>query len=152
MAERRLVTCIEVLSPTDKRGLGREEYAVKRLQILSGSAHLVEIDLLRVGARFPTGEPLPEAAYFVFISHAEARGQVQVWPIALDQSLPLVPIPLLPSDEPVKLNLQQALRVVYDIIGYDELIDYNAPPPGPLTSAEAAWIEEQLRRSGRRAA
>ncbi len=49
VAERRLVTCIEVLSPTNKRGPGREEYAGKRLQILSGGAHLVEIDLLRVG-------------------------------------------------------------------------------------------------------
>src|SRR5262245_45363826 len=31
VAERRLVTCIEVLSPTNKRGPGREEYAAKRM-------------------------------------------------------------------------------------------------------------------------
>src|SRR5947209_14772918 len=30
VAERRLVACIEVLSPTNKRGTGREEYAAKR--------------------------------------------------------------------------------------------------------------------------
>src|SRR5262249_36518551 len=52
--ERRLVTCIEVLSPTNKTGAGREEYAGKRFQILSSQAHLLEIDLLRKGARFPT--------------------------------------------------------------------------------------------------
>ena len=37
------MTCIEVLSPTNKRGPGREEYAGKRFQVLSGAAHLVEI-------------------------------------------------------------------------------------------------------------
>jgi hypothetical protein len=150
VAERRLVTCIEVLSPTNKRGPGRDEYAGKRFQILSGTAHLAEIDLLRVGTRFPTVKPLPAVPYFVFLSRAGRRGEVEVWPIALEQPLPVVPIPLLPGDEPVPLDLQQALSVVYDIIGYDELIDYTQQPPGPLTPAEAAWAEEQLRRAGRR--
>lgn len=150
VAERRLVTCIEVLSPTNKRGPGREEYAGKRFQILSDSAHLVEIDLLRVGTRFPTAEPLPAVPYFVFLSQAGRRHEVEVWPVALNEPLPAVPIPLLPGDPPVFLELQQALTVVYDIIGYDELVDYTQPPPGPLTLAEADWIEEQLRRAGRR--
>lgn len=150
VAERRLVTCIEVLSPTNKRGPGREEYMGKRFQILAGGAHLVEIDLLRVGARFPTGKPLPAVPYFVFISHAERRHEVEVWPIPLDQPLPEISIPLLPDDPPVRLALQQALSVIYDIIGYDELIEYAQPPSGPLTPTQAAWIEEQLRRAGRR--
>src|SRR5262249_27650271 len=136
VAERRLVTCIEVLSPTNKRGPGREEYAAKRYQILSGTAYLVEIDLLRVGTRFPTAQPLPAVPYFVFVSHSERRQEVQVWPIGLEQRLPEVPIPLLPGDPPVPLDLQQALATVYDIIGYDELLDYNQAPPGPLAPAE----------------
>jgi hypothetical protein len=152
VAERRLVTCIEVLSPTNKRGTGREEYAAKRFHILSGTAHLVEIDLLRVGTRFPTTEPLPAVPYFVFISRAGRRTTVEVWPIGLEQPLPEIKLPLLEGDAPVPLDLQRALGVVYDIIGYDELIDYTRPPPGPLTPAEAAWVEEQLRRSGRRKA
>lgn len=81
-----MVTCIEVLSPTNKRGSGREEYIGKRLQILSGNANLVEIDLLRIGVRFPTGEPLPAVPYFVFISQAGRRHDVGVWPIALEQA------------------------------------------------------------------
>lgn len=150
VAKRRLVTCIEVLSPTNKRGSGREEYLAKCFQIISGATHLVEIDLLRIGTRFPTGTPLPAAPYFVFISHAEQRDRVEVWPIALEQPLPAVPVPLLPGDSPAPLDLQQALSTVYDIIGYDELIDYSTTPPGPLTPAESAWIEEQLSRAGRR--
>jgi hypothetical protein len=150
IAERRLVTCIEVLSPTNERGSGRDEYAGKRFQIISGDAHLVEVDLLRVGDRFPTGEPLPPTSYFVFVSHAERRKQVQVWPIALEQPLPTIGIPLLPDDPPTSVDLQKALSVVYEVFAYDEIIDYNQPPPGPLTHEQAAWIDEQLRRAGRR--
>jgi hypothetical protein len=152
VAERRLVACIEVLSPTNKRGPGREEYAAKRFQVLSGAAHLVEIDLLRVGTRFPTTQPLPAVPYLVFVSPAGRRAEVGVWPIALEQPLPVVEIPLLEGDGTVPLDLQQALGVVYDIIGYDELIDYSRPPPGPLTPDQAAWVEEQLRRARRRTA
>ncbi len=150
VAQRRLVTCLEVLSPTNKRGPGREEYAGKRWHILSSTAHLVEIDLLRVGRRFPTVEPLPAVPYFVFISQAGRRHEVEVWPIALEQPLPVVPIPLLPGDSAVTLDLQQAFTIIYDIIGYDDLVDYSQPPPGPLTPAETALVEEQLHRAGRR--
>lgn len=150
MAERRLVACIEVLSPTNKIGSGWEEYAVKRLQILSGAAHLLEIDLLRVGARFPTAEPLPAVPYFVFLSRMGQRSKVEVWPIALEQPLPTVYIPLLPGDPDVRLDLQQALSTIYEIIGYDELIDYTNPPPGPMAAQQLTWIDEQLRRAGRR--
>lgn len=150
VAERRLVTCIEVLSPTNKIGPGREEYAGKRFQIVSSSAHLLEIDLLRAGTRFATGEPLPKAAYFVFLSRAEKRKEVEVWPIPLASPLPEVAVPLLAGDADAVLNLQQALTTVYDILGYDELIDYQQPPTGPLTPAESTWVEEQLRLSGRR--
>ena len=73
---------------------------------------------------------------------------MEVWPIALEQTLPVVPLPLPPGDAAVPLDLQQALAVVYDVIGYDELLDYTRPPPGPLSPAEAAWVGERLRRAG----
>lgn len=73
-----------------------------------------------------------------------------MWPIALEEPLPTVQVPLLPADAAVALNVQQALTVVYDIIGYDELVDYKQPPPGPLTPTQSTWFDEQLRRAGRR--
>ena len=42
------------------------------------------------------------------------------------------------------------LTTVYDIRGYDELIDYEQPPPGSLSAAESAWVDEQSRCAGRR--
>src|SRR5262245_5194569 len=41
--ERRLVTSIEVLSPTNKRSAGRDEYLAERYRIVQSTAHLVEI-------------------------------------------------------------------------------------------------------------
>src|SRR5437588_8414823 len=150
VAQRRLVACIEVLSPTNKRGPGREEYAAKRFELLSGPAHFLEIDLLRGGVRFPTTESLGDVPYFVFLSRADDRKRVVVWPIALAQPLPEVSIPLLPGDPDVQLNLQQALNTIYDIFGYNELLDYTQPPSGVLSDAERVWVEECLCRTGRR--
>ncbi len=87
---------------------------------------------------------MPANPYFVFVSQASRRHDVEIWPIALNQTLPEVSIPLLP-DEAVVLDLQKALSVIYDIIGYDELIDYMLPPPGLLSESEIEWVVEQLR-------
>ena len=43
-----------------------------------------------------------------------------------------------------------ALTTVYDTLGYDAMINFRQPPPGPLTPAELARVVEQLRRTGRR--
>src|SRR5437773_2435543 len=49
-AGQRVVTVIEVLSPTNKyAGPGRESYIAKQQEVLQSSSHLVEIDLLRAG-------------------------------------------------------------------------------------------------------
>jgi hypothetical protein len=47
---QRVVTVIEVLSPTNKyAGPGRDSYLKKQQEVLQSSSHLVEIDLLRLG-------------------------------------------------------------------------------------------------------
>lgn len=149
-AERRLVTCIEVLSPTNKSRSGRDEYASKRFQILSGASNLVEIDLLRSGTRYPT-KPLPAAPYFVFVCRGERPSKVEVWPIGLDQSLPReLSIPLLEGDPDAKLDLQFAFQTIYDIFAFDETLDYREAPAGPLTLEQVKWIDERLRLARKR--
>lgn len=144
-AERRLVTTLEILSPWNKRGSGRDEYLDKRRKLLRSSSHLVEIDLLRAGRRLPMKDPLPAASYYVLVSRAEARPMVEVWPIALQDPLPEVPVPLLPGDADVRLDLQAAVRTVYDLGGFDLVLDYTRPLSPALSGEEAAWAAERLR-------
>jgi hypothetical protein len=150
-ASRQLVTAIEVLSPTNKRGDGREEYLGKRRRILLSSAHLMEIDLLRRGERVPMQEPLPEAPYFVFLSRVERRPLTEIWPVRLTDSLPVLPLPLLPGDADVPLDLQRSFTDAYDLLGYDLAVDYSQAAEVPLQGDEAVWADKRLREAGVRA-
>lgn len=148
VANRELVAAIELLSPTNKRGEGYQEYLDKRRRLLFNTAHLMEIDLLRQGRRIPMQQPLPSAPYFVFLGRVERRPVVEVWPIQLNMRLPLVPVPLLAEDEDVVLDLQLALNTVYDALNYHLSVDYTHPPKIPLNQEEAAWAIERLQAAG----
>ncbi len=148
--DRLLVTSIEVLSPSNKRGEGRQEYLAKRRRVLLGTAHLVEIDLLRKGQRLPMKELLPTAPYYVYVGRSETRPDTDVWPISLNASLPQVPIPLLAEDRDVTLDLQLALTTVYDLSDYDLELDYTKPPDVSFSPEEAEWSDSRLRAAGLR--
>lgn len=148
--QRQLVTAIAILSPTNKRGDGRREYLTKRQRLLHSATHLMEIDLLHVGERVPMQQPLPEAPYFVLLSRAEERPLLDVWPIALAEPLPTVPVPLLPGDPDVRLDLQAAFRAAYDLVGYDLLVDYTQPTEVTLSAHEVLWLEKHLQTVGLR--
>jgi Protein of unknown function (DUF4058) len=136
----RLVAVIELLSPVNKRrGKGREEYLEKRRTFLTSPAHVIEIDLLRSYPRMPFDDPLPPAHYLVMVCKAGERPRSSVWPISVRQSLPTIPIPLLPPDPPVLLDLGQALHAAYERARYDLRVDYRKPPVPPLSTADAAW-------------
>ncbi len=137
--DRSLVTAIEVLSPTNKDRFGRGDYLAKRQRFLQSDTHLLEIDLLRTGRRLPMTDPIPATDYCVLLSRADRRPVADVWPVSVRQRLPAVPIPLLPGDPDVSLDLQAALTSVYDDWAYDLELDYRLPAPVPLAAADAAW-------------
>ncbi len=149
-ASRELVASIEVLSPTNKRGDGLAKYQQRRRELLAGPAHFVEIDLLRIGERFPVPTPLPSVPYFVFLSRANRRPRVETWPIALDQPLPEVPIPLLAGDPDVMLDIQLAFQTIYSLFKYHRAADHTGDPRESLSTEQAAWAEERLRLAGLR--
>lgn len=147
---RRLITAIELLSPTNKRGDGLMEYRKKRNEYLTSEVHFVEIDLLRIGERFPVRGPLPSVPYFVFLSRAHRRPRLDVWPIALNQPLPTVHVPLAVGDDDTTLDLQQALTTAYNGYGYDDAVDHSSQPTVPLDAAQSEWTEGCLRQAGMR--
>ena len=145
-----LVAAIEILSPTNKRREGRREYLRSARRFLDSSVHLLEVDLLRKGRRVPMEEKLPLAPYFVFLSRADQVLLTDVWPIALDQPLPVVPVPLLAGEDDARLDLQRALVMVYDEYGLNYMISYSKPPDVPLAPEQAAWVDQHLRAAGLR--
>ncbi len=148
-----LVTAIELLSPANKRpgADGADAYEKKRQELYLSSAHLLEIDLLRGGQRPRLAEPLPDYPYFVLLSRAERRPTIEIWPIGLQAPLPVLPVPLLPPDPDVALNLGAVLQQVYRNARYDVQVDYREPPPPPeISPDDSAWLDARLRERGLR--
>lgn len=143
-ANNTLVTSIEILSPVNKREPGITPYRQKRQRLYQSKVHLIEIDLLRRGTR-PFAHPrLPAVPYLVTLTRAQAT-TVELWPIALQEKLPVIPVPLRPPDEDVPLDLATAVRDIYDEAFYNLSIDYNqAPPPPTLSDEEQQWLNECL--------
>lgn len=149
----QLVTAIEILSPVNKRP-GHDayiEYHRKRRDLLRSPVHLVELDLLRGGERMPLEKPVGSSAYVIMVSNAQHRPLVKVWPLQLDNPLPVLPVPLLEPDPDVALDLGTAVAAVYERGGYASIIDYRQPPPLPnLSDAESRWLDDLLRQRGLR--
>jgi Protein of unknown function (DUF4058) len=150
LSNRLLVTAIEFMSPTNKRGQGHRRYLKKRRRLPLSRAHLLEIDLLRTGDRVPMVDPLPDASYFVFLSRAGRRPATEVWPIALDETLPTVKVPLLASDADVSLNLQHVFEQVYKLGGMEYLVDDRQRPDVPVAADWQRWADQRLRNAGKR--
>jgi hypothetical protein len=136
---RELITVIEFLSPTNK-GRHRDQYLLKRDQILVSTAHLVEVDLLR-GGEAPPAPDRPECAYSVMVSRAEQRPEAEFWPIGLRDPLPVVPIPLRAPDRDATLDLQALLQKVYDAGRYTYYI-YEVPLSQPINPEDETWARQ----------
>lgn len=148
--KKKLITVIEFLSPTNKIGSGREQYLKRQAEILNSPVHLLEIDLIRRGKRLPLKQRLPSAPYFVFLSRVKDRPKVEVWPIAFDQPLPTVPVPLAGKDQDVSLDLQQAHDEVFNVFRFDLDFDYAQPPDVPLPPEVEPWAQKVLRKAKKR--
>ncbi len=133
---RRVVTIIEVLSPTNKApgSEGRREYQRKQTEIMHGDSHLLEIDLLRFGAHTVAAplENLPAREswdYIVSLHRFTDRFRCAFWLNRLSDPLPEVLVPLLPEDDDVVLDLQAVFREAYSSGRFFEDIDYSQPLP-----------------------
>jgi hypothetical protein len=149
---RQLVAVLEVLSPSNKvkRARGRENYREKRREVLISPSHFIEIDLLRAGVPLIARHLLPPHDYLVHVSRASRRPKGEFWPIPLRQRLPVISVPLLEADADAKLDLQEALDLVYERAGYDLDIDYGADAVPPLRGDAVTWAAELLTAKGLR--
>jgi hypothetical protein len=144
--ESRLVTCIEVLSPTNKRPhtAGWYPYQRKRQVFLQGHANLVEIDLLRGGQRMPMVEGWSPSPYHICVLRRETAPKFETYSAHFNQSLPTVPIPLALPDADIKLPLQPLVDEIYARAKFGLSFNYHRRLDPPLAAEETAWLQQRL--------
>jgi hypothetical protein len=150
VATGRVITTIEILSPTNKKGQGRQKYEKKRQQVLNSRTHLVEIDLLRAGEALPMHSQTSTSDYHVLVSRAYDRPNADLYPFNLQELMPSIPIPLQLNEQEPVLPLKLLLEDLYERSGYAYFINYRLDPIPALTSDNQAWLDQLLRPAGLR--
>jgi hypothetical protein len=150
----RLVATIEVVSPANKTPsqAGFDKYREKQREILAAQAHLIEIDLLRKGTHV-TAVPREMARtaagpfdYHVSLHRFDRPNDYFLYPVWLEERLPVLAIPLLPGDPEVLLDLQSAFTLAYDAGPFRKRICYGDDPIRPrLRPDQAEWAGSILK-------
>jgi Protein of unknown function (DUF4058) len=152
----RVVTVIEVVSLSNKRGAGLKVYRKKRRKLLASDVNVVEIDLVRKGnwkalLQPHTSPAKHETPYRATLRFAGDLAAVYLIPIPLRQALPKLPIPLRKGDAVVFLDVQPLVNAVYERGRCEQVLDYDKPPPEPaITAGDVAWCEEIVRHANLR--
>ena len=69
----------------------------------------------------------------------------EIWPVALNEPLPTIPIPLVYPDADVLLDLAAVFNQIYKDAYYHLRIDYTAAVPAPqLRPDMAVWCKRIL--------
>jgi len=151
-ADNRVVTAMEVLSPSNKQsGPGRDSYLEKREELWNSGVNLVEIDLLRAG--LPTvrlsdkkRSQLGVWTYLVAVTRCQPP-RLEVYPAPLRERLPRIAVPLGSEDQDVVLDMQTIFTRCWAEGPYPEILLYGNPPPGMLTPDDAKWCQDRLQQA-----
>ena len=149
---RRLVTSLEVLSPTNKKPghACQAQFLRKQRELRARGVALVEIDLLR-GGRHSTAVPLDrlrEVAepfdYHLCVTLPGRTDRYFVEPFTLRDPLPAVDVPV--DDGLVTVDLQAAFAEAYAVGAFAESLVYDPDrvPPPALTEAQRAFVRGRL--------
>ncbi|MEN3001191.1 MAG: DUF4058 family protein [Armatimonadota bacterium] len=157
--QRKVVTIIELLSPTNKtpNSVGRKLYLEKQEEVIYSTTHLIEIDLLHYGAHtlfVPRAllEPEDKRLDYAVVLHKAGwcKKHAWAWPINLRERLPNITVPLAEGDPDVIVDLQAVLNRVYEEGRYGLALNYAEDPPVELPPDDLQWIDSLLREKGLR--
>jgi hypothetical protein len=152
----RIITSIEVLSPANKSpGPGFDRFREKQDMMRAGGVSLVEIDLIRGGARAISAPPTfqdagPDILYRIAILRSWERAQGDLYALTLHHRLPVIDLPLRRADAPLSLDLQAMHDIAYDRGEFAVDIDYHKEPVPPLPGNDAEWSDRMLKAKGLR--
>ena len=143
VAEGRLVTALELLSPANKlHAAGREQLLAKRSATFRTRTSWIEVDLLREGQPMPLGKRIPTSDYRILVSRGSTRPHAQLFCFDLRQPIPEIPVPLLPGDIDVSLDLGAILHETYERARFDLRLRYDRDPKPPLSPEDRSWASK----------
>jgi hypothetical protein len=140
-----LITAIEVLSPSNKKGSdGRGAYLLKQEQLSQAGVNLVEIDLLRGGThtlcfREELLARVPPHHYLAAVYRAAWPQHVQVIHWTLREALPTVPVPLAPETPEPRVALQPIFERAYDNGDLGHFLRARGRLSPPLAPGDEEW-------------
>jgi len=145
--ERRVVTDIELLFPSNKRhgSEDRAAYLGKRKSLLRHEVNLVELDLLLGGERLRMLAPLPVGDYFAFVTRWQTARECDVYAWTIRSPLPTIPVPLKAEDGAVALDLAAAFGRTYEAGRYQRVLRYSGELATGLSEADRQWAVSQAR-------
>ena len=151
----RLVTIIEVVSPTNQRGEGLSAFRAKRAELLVSGVNFVEVDLNRSGdwkalLRPHISPPSADTPYRATFRIPSDPAATYLQPIGLRDRLPSISIPLRRGDPKVRIDLQALVDHAYSSGRYHLRLDYAKPCEPALEGDDASWAAELLRQAGKR--
>ncbi len=141
--DHRVVTVLELLSPTNKTpGGNHDEYLAKRDEYFSCGVNFIEVNLLRAGQKPPLGELEPaELQYYLLVCRAREFPAAAIWTFTVRDPFPNFPVPLR-ADLQVEMNLRPCMARTYQDGHYDEQVNYGRPPIPPFEGEDARWVRE----------
>jgi hypothetical protein len=140
-----VIAVLELLSPTNKEGDGRQLYLQKRNELLRETIHLVELDLLLGGKRLPIRGNLPPGDYYAYVARGDQRPRCQVYGWKMTEPLTAILLPLKLPDPDLVFDLPGLLAEAHRRGKYARALPYSSPPPVALSEANAKWVAERLR-------
>jgi hypothetical protein len=152
----RIITSIELLSPANKTpGPGFDTFRAKQDKMLAGGVSLVEIDLIRGGlhaisAPYTTSDTGPDTHYRVSVLPSWKRDSGQLYALSLKHRLPVIDVPLRPTDAPLSLDLQHMHDIAYDRGEFAIDLNYRKEPTPPLPKKDTLWADQLLKANGLR--
>lgn len=149
----RLITVIEVLSPSNKAA-GLEEYRAKINKLSNAGVSVVEIDLIRGGkhAVAVSESDLPdskEERSIICVSRDKTPQRIicEVYLTPITRPLPGIRIPLRHGDTDAALAIQPLMDRCYAMGRYWQT-DYHTAADPPLAQELSPWALEKLQAAG----
>jgi hypothetical protein len=140
-----LVTVVEVLSPINKWGHGRQVYLERAEKLHASRVNVVAIDLLLGGAPLPLKERIEPGAYYAIVARGERLPLADLYRWSVRDPIPQLPIPLREPDADIWIDLAALVDRVYNLGRYARTLRYDAPLPESTSLApeDLAWVLSQ---------